>query len=121
MPALAGQFRPSTARSVSNRLQLGVTVLGSARCAEFLADTGRRRAVRRMAHPGVEALVVIGGSDSPTGARCLSAMGFPVVGVASTIDHDLVGGDLTIGVVTTLNVTPEAIDRLLARTRAPVW
>jgi 6-phosphofructokinase 1 len=60
----------------------------------------------------VDALVVIGGNGSQTGAFALSQMGFPVVGVASTIDNDLAGSDVTIGVDTALNIALEAIDRL---------
>ena len=58
------------------------------------------------------ALVIIGGNGSQTGAHALSEMGFPVVGVASTIDNDLYGSEVTIGVDTALNVALEAIDRL---------
>jgi 6-phosphofructokinase 1 len=61
---------------------------------------------------GVDGLIVIGGNGSQAGAYALSTMGFPVVGVASTIDNDLVGSDVTIGVDTALNVALEAIDRL---------
>ena len=61
---------------------------------------------------GIEALVVIGGNGSQAGACELSRMGFPVVGVASTIDNDLVGSEVTIGVDTALNIALEAIDRL---------
>jgi 6-phosphofructokinase 1 len=73
---------------------------------------GRRKALRQLAQHGVESLVVIGGNGSQTGAHALSQMGFPVVGVASTIDNDLVGSDVTIGVDTALNIALEAIDRL---------
>jgi 6-phosphofructokinase 1 len=72
----------------------------------------RREALRHLAQHGVEALVVIGGNGSQTGAHALAEMGFPVVGVASTIDNDLVGSDITIGVDTALNIALEAIDRL---------
>ncbi len=61
---------------------------------------------------GVEGLVVIGGNGSQAGAAALSQMGFAVVGVASTIDNDLVGSDITIGVDTALDVALEAVDRL---------
>jgi 6-phosphofructokinase 1 len=60
----------------------------------------------------IESLIVIGGNGSQSGAQALSAMGFPVVGVASTIDNDLYGSAITIGVDTALNVALEAIDRL---------
>jgi 6-phosphofructokinase 1 len=60
----------------------------------------------------VDALVVIGGNGSQTGSHSLQATGFPVVGVPSTIDNDLYGTDITIGVDTAVNITLEAIDRL---------
>src|SRR5262249_33172059 len=61
---------------------------------------------------GIDALVVIGGNGSQTGSLALHEMGFPVNGVASTIDNDLVGSDITIGVDTALNIALESIDRL---------
>jgi 6-phosphofructokinase 1 len=61
---------------------------------------------------GIEALVVIGGNGSQAGAHALSRMGLPVAGIASTIDNDLYGADITIGVDSALNVALEAIDRL---------
>jgi 6-phosphofructokinase 1 len=69
-------------------------------------------ALRNLNSNGIEALVVIGGNGSQTGSHALSHMGFPVVGVASTIDNDLYGSDITIGVDTALNIALEAIDRL---------
>lgn len=107
-----GEMGPLSARDVGGILQLGGTVLGSARCPEFRTEGGRRRALDALAAHGVEALVVIGGNGSQAGAYELSRMGFPVVGVASTIDNDLVGSDVTIGFDTALNVALEAIDRL---------
>jgi 6-phosphofructokinase 1 len=101
-----------TARDVGGILQRGGTVLGSARSAEFETEAGREKAIRNLNAQGVEALVVIGGNGSQTGAACLFQMGYPVVGVASTIDNDLVGSDITIGVDTALNIALEAIDRL---------
>ena len=61
---------------------------------------------------GIEALVVIGGNGSQAGGYALSQMGFPVVGVASTIDNDLVGSDITIGVDTALNTMVDIIDMI---------
>lgn len=107
-----GDFEQFTARSVGGIIQQGGTMLGSARCPEFMTDDGRRKALRELAQHGAEGLVVIGGNGSQTGAYHLSQMGFPVVGVASTIDNDLVGSDITLGVDTALNVALEAIDRL---------
>jgi 6-phosphofructokinase 1 len=105
-------LRPLGPRNVGGILQRGGTVLGSARCPEFKTEEGRSAAIREMNTAGVEALVVIGGNGSQTGSHSLSQMGFPVVGVASTIDNDLCGSDVTIGVDTALNVALEAIDRL---------
>jgi 6-phosphofructokinase 1 len=103
---------PLRARDVGGIIQRGGTVLGSARSKEFREHSGRTKALRNLAQRGIEALVVIGGNGSQSGASALYQMGFPVVGVASTIDNDLVGSDITIGVDTALNVTLEAIDRL---------
>ncbi|NLG97330.1 MAG: 6-phosphofructokinase [Chloroflexi bacterium] len=107
-----GTIRPMGARDVGGIIQQGGTILGSARSEEFRTEAGRVKAIRSMNQLGIEALVVIGGNGSQTGAYELSKMGFPVVGVASTIDNDLVGSDITIGVDTALNIALEAIDRL---------
>jgi 6-phosphofructokinase 1 len=69
-------------------------------------------ALRELRQRDISGLVVIGGNGSQMGAYALAKMGFPVVGVASTIDNDLVGSDITIGVDTALNIALEAIDRL---------
>ena len=87
-------------------------MLGSARCPEFRTEEGRRSALARLDGHGVDGLVVIGGNGSQTGADALSRLGFPVVGVASTIDNDLYGSEITIGVDTALNIALEAMDRL---------
>ncbi len=109
---IEGQFRRLGSRDVSNIVQRGGTILGSARCAEFQTEEGRELAIRRMRGAGIEALVVIGGNGSQTGSNALHEMGFPVIGVASTIDNDLYGSDVTIGVDTALNVAVQAIDNL---------
>ncbi len=100
------------ARDVSGIIQQGGTVLGSARCPEFETEQGRRKALRTLEEQAIEALVVIGGNGSQTGAHALYQMGFPVVGVASTIDNDLCGSEITIGVDTALDVALQAIDQL---------
>jgi len=100
------------ARDVGGIIQLGGTTLGSARCPEFKTEAGRQEALQHLTARGIEALVVIGGNGSQTGAHALSQMGFPVVGVASTIDNDLYGSDITIGVETALDIALESIDRL---------
>jgi 6-phosphofructokinase 1 len=109
---ISGTMSPLHVRDVGGIIQLGGTVLGSARCPEFRTVAGRKEAIQQLQRQKVGALIVIGGNGSQTGAYALSEMGFPVVGVASTIDNDLYGSDVTIGVDTALNVALEAIDRL---------
>jgi 6-phosphofructokinase 1 len=109
---IGGDMTPLNVRDVGGILQRGGTMLGSARSAEFETVPGREKAIRNLNARGVDALVVIGGNGSQTGTHCLARMGFPAVGVASTIDNDLVGSDITIGVDTALNIALEAIDRL---------
>jgi 6-phosphofructokinase 1 len=109
---IGGDFRPLNLRSVAGMIGRGGTFLGSTRSPEFRTDEGRRQALGYLRAAGADALIVIGGNGSQTGAAALNALGFPVVGVASTIDNDLVGSDVTIGVDTALNIALEAIDRL---------
>jgi 6-phosphofructokinase 1 len=100
------------ARAVGGIIQRGGTILGSSRCPEFLTEAGREMAMKCLQKHGIEGLIVIGGNGSQTGANEIDKMGFPVVGVASTIDNDLYGSDVTIGVDTALNIALKAIDRL---------
>jgi 6-phosphofructokinase 1 len=109
---IADNLVPLGARDVGGIIQQGGTMLGSARCPEFRTLEGRMQALRVLGQHDVGALVVIGGNGSQTGAYELSKMGFPVIGVASTIDNDLYGSEVTIGVDSALNVALEAIDRL---------
>jgi 6-phosphofructokinase 1 len=106
------QMQQFNARDVGGIIQIGGTVLGSARSKEFREEGGRSKALRNLARRGIDGLVIIGGNGSQTGAHQLSQLGFPVVGVASTIDNDLLGTDVTIGCDTAVNVTLEAIDHL---------
>jgi len=100
------------ARDVGSIIQQGGTVLGSSRCPEFKTVEGRRKALHTLEEHSIEALVIIGGNGSQSGAYALSQMGFPVVGIASTIDNDLCGSEITIGVDTALDVALQAIDQL---------
>src|SRR5450631_1872593 len=109
---ISGDLYLLGARDVGGIIQRGGTILGSAHCLEFQTEEGRLTALSQLRQHDIEALVVIGGNGSQTGAHALSELGFPVVGVASTIDNDLYGSDITIGVDTALNVSLEAIDRL---------
>lgn len=109
---ISGLIEKLSTRDVGGILQKGGTMLGSARCPEFETVEGRKQAIRNMNQVGIEALVVIGGNGSQTGNHELHKMGFPVVGIASTIDNDLLGSDITLGVDTALNIALEAVDRL---------
>lgn len=105
-------IEPLKARDVGGIIQVGGTFLGSARCKEFREPAGRSKALRNLSRRGIDGLVVIGGNGSQTGSSALFDLGFPVVGVASTVDNDLLGTDVTIGCDTAINVTLEAIDHL---------
>jgi 6-phosphofructokinase 1 len=107
-----GKFIPLGPRDVGGIIQKGGTFLGSARCEEFKEEEGLQNAIRSLNENEIDALVIIGGNGSQTGSYALHQHGFPVIGVASTIDNDLVGSDITIGVDTALNIAIEAIDRL---------
>jgi 6-phosphofructokinase 1 len=109
---IAGSFVNLEARDVGGILQQAGTMLGSTRCPELRTDEGRVEAVRQLGAHGIDGLVVIGGNGSQCGAEQLARMGVAVVGVASTIDNDLYGSEMTIGVDTALNIALEAIDRL---------
>lgn len=106
------RIEPLGARDVGGIIQIGGTMLGSARCLDFKTEEGRRQGIRNLRKHGIDALVVIGGNGSQTGSAKLNEMGFPVVGVASTIDNDLYGSDITIGVDTALGVAVTCIDML---------
>ena len=109
---IAGEFRPLGPRDVGGILQRGGTLLGTTRCLELKTDAGQEKAVRQMRDHGIGGLVVIGGNGSQSGAHSLSQKGLAVVGVASTIDNDLYGTEITIGATTAADVALEAIDRL---------
>jgi 6-phosphofructokinase 1 len=106
------RFQPLDNRAVGGILQRGGTMLGSARFPEFRQKVVRRRCLDNLAEAGIDGLVVIGGNGSQQGALALSQMGFPVVGVASTIDNDLAETETTIGVDTALNTATFYIDKL---------
>ncbi|MBN2677661.1 MAG: 6-phosphofructokinase [Anaerolineaceae bacterium] len=107
-----GIFIPMGPRDVGGIIQRGGTILGSARCPDFVKEEGQLKGIRALRQEGIDALVVIGGNGSQSGAYAIHKHGFPVVGVASTIDNDLYGSEMTIGVDTALNIALEAIDRL---------
>ncbi len=109
---IAGEAIPLSRRDVGGILGRGGTFLGTTRCPEFHTDKGRREALRTLNRLEIDGLVVIGGNGSLTGALHLHRMGFPVVGVPATIDNDVNGTDIAIGVDTALNTILDAIDRI---------
>jgi 6-phosphofructokinase 1 len=109
---IGGEFRALGPRDVGGIIQLGGIVLGTTRCEEFKTDAGHTRALEQLQAQRISGLIVIGGNGSQSGAWELRRRGAPVIGVASTIDNDLYGSDVTIGCMTAIDVALEAIDRL---------
>jgi 6-phosphofructokinase 1 len=106
-----GEITDMDARSVSGIVGQGGTILGTARCPEFYEQKGRKKALRNLNRFGIEGLVVIGGNGSLNGALELWHLGFPTIGIPSTIDNDINGTDISIGVDTALNTILDAIDK----------
>lgn len=98
--------------SVSDVINKGGTFLGSARFPEFKEVEVREKAIENLKEHGIEALVVVGGDGSYMGAKKLTEMGYPCIGLPGTIDNDIAGTDYTIGYLTALNTVIDAIDRL---------
>lgn len=99
-------------RDVGGIMQRGGTFLYTARCAHFLNPAGRDEALENLRAEGIEALVIIGGNGSLTGGLELERLGMPVVGLPGSIDNDLYGTDVAIGVDTCLNTILHAIDNI---------
>lgn len=109
---ISGDIEPLNPRSVGGIIQHGGTFLGSARSDEFRTPEGRRQALTHLEKQEIDAVIIIGGDGSQRGAYELSTLGVAVIGISSTIDNDLYGADMAIGVDTALNIALEAIDRL---------
>ena len=100
-------------QNVSNIIQRGGTILKTARCEQFKTDEGMQDAFDTVKRHGIDALVVIGGDGSLTGARFFAQRyNFPIVGIPGTIDNDLYGTDTTIGYDTALNTIVECVDKI---------
>jgi 6-phosphofructokinase 1 len=106
------EMMPLDARAVGGIIGKGGTFLGTDRAPEFKTIQGQREALRNLNRQSIEGLVVIGGNGSLTGALALHEHGFPVVGVPATIDNDVPGTAIAIGVDTALNTILGAIDRI---------
>ena len=87
-------------------------MLGTSRCPAFLTQAGQETAAKQLVDRDISGLIVIGGNGSQLGAHALSQRNTAVVGIASTIDNDLPGSDITLGASTALDIALEAIDRL---------
>ncbi len=109
---ISGTIYEMGTRDVGGIIQKGGTILGSARCEEFKTEEGRLKGIRTLRQMCIDVLVVIGGNGSQAGSYHVHKLGYPVIGIASTIDNDLYGSEVTIGVDTALNIALEAIDRL---------
>jgi 6-phosphofructokinase 1 len=109
---IGGDISSMDARSVGGILGRGGTILGTARCPEFYEARGRKKGLRMLNRSNIDGLVVTGGNGSLTGALELHKMGFPVIGIPSTIDNDVNGTNISIGVDTALNTILGAIDKI---------
>ena len=107
------EIKSFTTEDVSNIIQTGGTILRTARCKEFQTPEGRLKAYQNLRKEGIDALVVIGGNGSLTGAMALAEeYDFPCIGLPGTIDNDLYGTDSTIGYDTTLNTITDCVDKI---------
>lgn len=110
---MTGEVAEFTSENVSNIIARGGTILKSARSKAFMTKEGRAQAYETMKKEGIDALVVIGGNGSLTGAHLFAEeFNIPCIGLPGTIDNDLYGTDLTIGYDTTLNTIVECVDKI---------
>jgi 6-phosphofructokinase 1 len=110
---IEGDFKEMGPRSVNNIVNKGGTILKSARSMDFKTPEGRKKAHENLVKEGIDALVVIGGDGSFTGALIFnSEFNFPVMGIPGTIDNDIFGTSHTLGYDTALNTVVEVIDKI---------
>ena len=108
-----GEIKEFTSESVSNTVQRGGTILKTARSKEFMTEEGLKKAYDNLQAFGIDALIVIGGNGSLTGAQRLAReFDYPVIGLPGTIDNDLYGTDSTIGYDTALNTIVDCVDKI---------
>ena len=108
-----GEIKEFTSESVSNTIQRGGTILKTARSKEFMTLEGMQKAYDNLMKFGIDALIVIGGNGSLTGAQKLAReFDYPVIGLPGTIDNDLYGTDSTIGYDTALNTIVDCVDKI---------
>ena len=110
---IEGDFVELTARSVNNIINKGGTILKSARSTEFRTPEGRKKAHQHLKDNNIDAMVVIGGDGSFTGAVVFNKeYNFPIIGIPGTIDNDIFGTSHTLGYDTALNTAVDAIDKI---------
>jgi 6-phosphofructokinase 1 len=110
---IEGDFKEMGPRSVNNIINKGGTILKSARSKEFMTPEGRKKAYDNLVKAEVNALVVIGGDGSFTGAEVFNnEYGFAVMGIPGTIDNDIYGTSHTLGFDTALNTVVDCIDKI---------
>ena len=110
---IEGDFKEMGPRSVNNIINKGGTILKSARSKEFMTVEGRKKAHENLINAGIDALVVVGGDGSFTGAEVFNnEYNFPVMGIPGTIDNDIFGTSHTLGFDTALNTVVECIDKI---------
>ncbi|RBA27821.1 6-phosphofructokinase [Flavobacterium tibetense] len=110
---IEGDFKEMGPRSVNNIVNKGGTILKSARSKDFMHYEGRKKAFENLQNVGVNALVIIGGDGSFTGAEIFNKeFGFPIMGIPGTIDNDIYGTSHTLGYDTALNTVVECIDKI---------
>lgn len=110
---IEGDFKDMGPRSVHNIINKGGTILKSARSKEFMTVEGRAKAYENLKAVGIDALVVIGGDGSFTGAEIFNnEYNFPVMGIPGTIDNDIFGTSHTLGYDTALNTVVDCIDKI---------
>ena len=110
---IQGEVREFTTQDVSNIIQRGGTILKTARCKEFETEEGRALAYQTVVKEQIDALIVIGGNGTFTGAADFSKeFNVPVIGIPGTIDNDLWGTDMTIGYDTAMNTIMDCVDKI---------
>ena len=110
---IENEIHPMTTSSVANIIQMGGTILKTARSKDFMTPEGRKTAHQNLVNLGIEGIVCIGGNGTYTGAMIFEKeFGIPSMGCPGTIDNDLWGTDATIGYDTAINTAMEAIDKI---------
>lgn len=110
---IENEIHPMTPSSVANIIQMGGTILKTARSMDFMTPEGRKKAHQNLLNLGIEGIVCIGGNGTYTGAMIFEKeFGIPSMGCPGTIDNDLWGTDATIGYDTAINTAMEAIDKI---------